>query len=98
MESSQEKARFLTLRILLVGLSAVSLVLCALGATAHYLKWALGNPWQLVGWLLSMVAQGQFQICNQAENSVLFVLDPVLCSRAPLEFPNGALEWRRHFR
>ena len=55
MESSQEKARFLTLRILLVGLSAVSLVFCALGATAHYLKWALGNPWQLVGWLLSMV-------------------------------------------
>jgi sugar lactone lactonase YvrE len=30
-------------------------VLCALGATAHYLKWALGNPWQPVGWLLSMV-------------------------------------------
>jgi len=51
----QEKARFLTLRILLVGLSAVSLVLCALGATAHYLKWALANPWQLVGWLLSML-------------------------------------------
>ena len=43
-------------------------------------------------------AQGQFQICNQAENSVLFVLDPVLRSRAPLEFPNGALERRRHFR
>jgi len=30
-------------------------VLCALGATAHYLKWAWENPWQLVGWLLSMV-------------------------------------------
>ena len=29
-------------------------MLCALGATAHYLKWASGNPWQLVGWLLSM--------------------------------------------
>ena len=55
MDLFQEKARFLTSRILLVGLSAVSLVLCALGATAHYLKWALGNPWQLVGWLLSMV-------------------------------------------
>jgi hypothetical protein len=51
----QEKARFLTLRILLVGLSVLSLVLCALGATAHYLKWAFGNPWQPIGWLLSMV-------------------------------------------
>ena len=43
------------LRLLFFSLSLVSLVLCALGATAHYLKWALGNPWQLVGWLLSMV-------------------------------------------
>ena len=55
MDLSQEKARFLTPRILLVGLSFVSLVICAWGATAHYLKWALGNPWQLVGWLLSML-------------------------------------------
>ena len=43
------------LRLLFLSLSVVSLVLCALGATAHYLKWALGNPWQLVGWLLSML-------------------------------------------
>jgi hypothetical protein len=43
------------LKLLFLGLSVVTLVLCALGATAHYLKWALGNPWQLVGWLLSMV-------------------------------------------
>src|SRR5256886_5747371 len=43
------------LSLLFLSLSVVSLVLCALGATAHYLKWALGNPWQLVGWLLSMV-------------------------------------------
>ena len=55
MDLSQEKARLLTPRIVLLGLSIISLVLCALGATAHYLKWALGNPWQLVGWLLSMV-------------------------------------------
>jgi hypothetical protein len=43
------------LRLLFFSLSFVSLLLCALGATAHYLKWAWGNPWQLVGWLLSMV-------------------------------------------
>jgi len=43
------------LRLLLLILSVVSLVLCVLGATAHYRKWAWGNPWQLVGWLLSMV-------------------------------------------
>lgn len=42
-------------RILFWSCSVVSVVLCALGATAHYLKWAWGNPWQLVGWLLSMV-------------------------------------------
>jgi DNA-binding beta-propeller fold protein YncE len=38
-----------------LSLSVVSLALCALGATAHYLKWDWGNPWQLVGWLLSML-------------------------------------------
>ena len=55
MKLALPKAEFLTPRIILLGLSAVSLVLCALGATAHYLKWAFGNPWQLVGWLLSML-------------------------------------------
>jgi hypothetical protein len=44
-----------TLRFLVFSLSVVSLLLCALGATAHYLKWAWGNPWQLVGWLLSVL-------------------------------------------
>jgi hypothetical protein len=43
------------LRLLFLSLSVVSLGLCALGATAHYLKWAPGNPWQLVGWLFSTV-------------------------------------------
>ena len=43
------------LRLLFLSLSVVSLVLCAFGATAHYLKWASGNPWQLVGWLFSMI-------------------------------------------
>jgi hypothetical protein len=42
------------LRLLFLSLSLVSLVLCALGATAHYLKWAWGNPWQPAGWLLGM--------------------------------------------
>ena len=43
------------LRFVFLSLSVVSLLLCTLGATAHYLKWAWGNPWQLIGWLLSMV-------------------------------------------
>src|SRR5258707_11941788 len=43
------------LKVLFLSLSVASLALCALGATAHYLKWAWGNPWQLVGWLLSML-------------------------------------------
>jgi len=55
MGLSQRKSPLLTLRVLLLGLSVVSLVLCTLGATAHYLKWAWGNLWQLVGWLLSML-------------------------------------------
>ncbi len=42
-------------RILLLGLSIVSFLVCASGAVLHYLKLAWGNPWQLTGWLLSML-------------------------------------------
>ena len=55
MESSQEKARFLTPRILFVGLSFVSLVICALSGVAHYRKAGWGDSWHPIGWLLSML-------------------------------------------
>ena len=42
-------------RIVFLCLSLVSLVVCAVGAVLHYLKWAWGNPGQLDGWLLSML-------------------------------------------
>ncbi len=41
-------------RILFLGLSFVSLAICAYCAASHYLKWNWGNPGQPVGWLLSM--------------------------------------------
>src|SRR5438128_7165123 len=55
MDLSQWKSKLSIPRILLFSLSVVSLVVCAWAGTAHYLKWAWENPWQLVGWLLSMV-------------------------------------------
>jgi len=48
------KSGLLTPRIVLLGLSLVSLVICALSAAAHYRKLAWGDPWQPIGWLLSM--------------------------------------------
>ena len=42
-------------RMVLVGLSFVSLAVCAVSASAHYLRWAWGNPWQPISWLLSML-------------------------------------------
>jgi len=54
VESSQEKARFLTPRILFVGLSFVSLVICVLSGVAHYRKAGWGDSWHPIGWLLSM--------------------------------------------
>src|SRR5438552_7516843 len=42
-------------RIGFLCLSLVSLVVCTSGAVLHYLKLAWGNPWQLTGWLLSML-------------------------------------------
>jgi len=43
------------MRILLLALSVISLVICVVGATAHYRKASWGDPWQPVGWLLSML-------------------------------------------
>ena len=39
----------------------------------------------------------RLQVPIKAEDSILSVLDPVLCSFAPLEFPHGPLERRRAF-
>lgn len=41
-------------RILLLGLSFISTVLCAFAAAAHYRKSPWGSVWQPIGWLLSM--------------------------------------------
>ncbi len=54
MDLSQEKARFLKPRILLLGLSFASLVICALSGAAHYREAGWGDSWHPIGWLLSM--------------------------------------------
>src|SRR5437867_8390512 len=54
MDLSQTKSRLLRPRVLLLGLSVISLVICAWAAAAHYRKLAWGDPWQPIGWLLSM--------------------------------------------
>jgi DNA-binding beta-propeller fold protein YncE len=55
MDLVQRKGGRPRLRILFLGLSLASLAACAFGAAAHYLKWAWGNPWQPIGWLLGML-------------------------------------------
>ncbi len=55
MDLAQRKTGLSTPRILLLSLSVVSVVVCALSATAHYLKWAWGNPGQPVSWVLSIL-------------------------------------------
>jgi hypothetical protein len=54
MNSSRAKGRPCVLRASVLSFSVVSWAVCALSAAAHYLKWASGNPWQLLGWLFSM--------------------------------------------
>ena len=54
MELTHSKSRLFTTRILLLVLSVISLVICVVGATAHYRKENWGDPWQPIGWLLSM--------------------------------------------
>src|SRR5438552_11956710 len=54
MDLPQKEPRLRIPRLLLLGLSFVSLAICTGGGTAHYLKHAWGDPWQPIGWLLSM--------------------------------------------
>src|SRR5258708_31560950 len=48
-------SRPFTPRILLLGLSVVSLIICVVSGAAHYRNAAWGDPWQPIGWLLSML-------------------------------------------
>ncbi len=55
MKLALGKSQLLTARIVLLALSVISLVICVVGATAHYGKASWGDPWQPIGWLLSML-------------------------------------------
>ena len=54
MELQPLKSRFVSARTLLLGFSLISLAICAIGAAAHYRQAAWADPWQPIGWLLSM--------------------------------------------
>ena len=55
MKLALGKTRLLRPRTLLLALSVISLVICVVGATAHYRKASWGDPWQPIGWVLSML-------------------------------------------
>jgi DNA-binding beta-propeller fold protein YncE len=55
VQLSRIKSRLFTPRTLLLGLSVVSVAICALSAAAHYRKSTWGDPWQPIGWLFSML-------------------------------------------
>jgi DNA-binding beta-propeller fold protein YncE len=55
VELAQKKSEVQLARIVLLGLSLISLVICAWAAAAHYRKLGWGDPWQPIGWLLSML-------------------------------------------
>lgn len=55
MKPALGKSRLLTPRIVLLGLSIISVVICASAAAAHYQKSAWGDVWQPIAWLFSML-------------------------------------------
>src|SRR6266699_1151434 len=55
MKLALGRSQLLTPRIVLLGLSIISLVICAWAGAAHYRKLVWGDPWQPIGWLLSML-------------------------------------------
>ena len=109
MDSSQWKSKLSIPKILLFSLSVVSLLIGAGGATAHYLRWSWGNRAHPVGWLLGMLflllallpqpreLAASLKSLIRPENGVPSVLDPLLCSFAPVEFQYRAVERERTF-
>src|SRR5262245_17078788 len=55
MKLALGKSQLLTPRIVLLGLSIISLIICAWAGIAHYRKASWGDPCQPIGWLLSML-------------------------------------------
>ena len=55
MNLHQNLRRVPARRLLLLGLSLVNLLVCVFASTAHYHKASWGDPWQPIGWLLSML-------------------------------------------
>ena len=54
VELARQKSGLPIPRIRLLGLSIVSLVICAWAGAAHYRRAGWGDAWQPIGWLLSM--------------------------------------------
>src|SRR5260370_21348114 len=55
MKLALGKSQLLTPRIVLLGLSIISLAICAWAGAAHYRKATWGDPWHPIDWLLSML-------------------------------------------
>ena len=55
MKLAVAKPQFVTPRTILLGLSIVSLAICAWAGAAHYRNASWGDLWQPVGWLFSMI-------------------------------------------
>lgn len=55
MNSHHKPRRLPAQQLLLLGLSVVAFVVCVIGGVAHYRKASWGDPWQPIGWLLSML-------------------------------------------
>ncbi|HEX4200270.1 MAG TPA: hypothetical protein VHY59_02040, partial [Chthoniobacterales bacterium] len=54
MKLALAKSRLLTPKIVLLGLSFIAMLVCVWAGAAHYRKAPWGDPWQPIGWLLSM--------------------------------------------
>ena len=54
MNLHQNLRRVPARRLLLLGLSLLALLVCVFAGIAHYRKASWGDPWQPIGWLLSM--------------------------------------------
>ena len=55
MNLNQNLRRLSPQRLVLLGLSLIALLICVFAGIAHYRKASWGDPWQPIGWLLSML-------------------------------------------
>ena len=109
MNLNQNLRRLSPRRLVLPGLSLIALLICVFAGIAHYRKASWGDPWQPIGWLLSMLfllaafTASPRELAGRVKSlanpkAAFFLFWILFFSFSSLEYPDCSMERGRPFR